>query len=151
MELAGKRVLVLWADSRSQYLRHWLREQGAYSEMSLTTEMGLHCCQRGRYDLLIVDVLAPGEFGWDFVQRLYRELCLSLSVPVLYIGHHRHNLLVKHGLLGTECNYMWVPGSVDSFPRVFGGFLEKLGECSGSLSVDLEESVDEGVEHLGHS
>ena len=145
MELSGKRVLVLWDDSHAHYLRHWLQGQGAHPEMALTTEMGFHCCQRGRYDLLIVDVLAPGEFGWDFVQRMNRELLLSL--PVLYIGHHRYDLLVRHGLLSAGVDYMWVPGSVDSFHRVFGGYLEKLS--SGSLSVDSGESV--GVEHLGHS
>ena len=149
MDLSGKRVLVLWDDSRAHYLRHWLQGQGAYPEMALTTEMGFHCCQRGRYDLLIVDVLAPGEFGWDFVQRMYREMLLPLPAPVLYIGHHRYDLLVEHRLLGSECNYMWVPGSVDSFSRVFGGYLDKLS--SGSLSVDSGESVEEGAEYLGHS
>ena len=149
MDLVDKRVLVLWDDSRAQYLRHWLRGQGASVEMALTTEMGAHCCQRGRYDLLIVDVLAPGEFGWDFVQRMYREMYLPLSVPVLYIGHHRYDLLFKHGLLGAGVDYMWVPGSVDAFGRVFGGHLDKL--CSGSLSVDSGESVEEGAEHLGRS
>ena len=151
MDLSGKHILIVWDDPCAQYLSHWLEGQGAYSVVVLNTEKGFQRCQEFSYDILIVDVLACREFGWDFVKRLYSER--GLSLPVLFIGHHNYDLLVGHGLLPREGCYMWVPGSVNAFGRVFGGFLNVLDrvKCSAFFLVDSGGSIKEGAEDLGHS
>ena len=64
------------------YLRKGLSENGFAVDVAVRGDDGLHCARTGGYDLIILDVMLPGQDGWSVIAELRR---IGDSVPVLFL------------------------------------------------------------------
>jgi two-component system copper resistance phosphate regulon response regulator CusR len=66
----------------ANYLRKGLAENGFAVDVAARGDDGLHLARTGGYDLLILDVMLPGQDGWAVVAALRRA---GDDVPVLFL------------------------------------------------------------------
>ena len=66
-----------------EYLRQGLQEAGFTVELANNGIDGLHQACAGDFDLLILDVMLPGQNGWQVLQQLRR---LGHQMPVLFLS-----------------------------------------------------------------
>jgi two-component system copper resistance phosphate regulon response regulator CusR len=64
------------------FLRKGLAENGFTVDVAARGDDGLHRARAGGYDLIILDVLLPGQDGWSVVGELRRA---GDAVPVLFL------------------------------------------------------------------
>ncbi len=76
--------LLIIEDERktAAYLRRGLGENGFAVDVTTRGDDGLHCARTGGYDLIILDVMLPGQDGWSIVAELRRA---GDQVPVLFL------------------------------------------------------------------
>lgn len=63
------------------YLRKGLSEAGYVVDWAQDGVTGQHQAETGDYDLLILDVMLPGQDGWTLLRNLRRKRC----TPVLFL------------------------------------------------------------------
>jgi two-component system copper resistance phosphate regulon response regulator CusR len=77
------RILVVEDEAKTAaYLRRGLTENGFAVDVSRQGDEGLHRARQDDYDLLILDVMLPGQDGWSILSELRRA---GKSTPVLFL------------------------------------------------------------------
>ncbi len=77
------RILLVEDDRRlASFVRNGLRENGYAVDMSADGEEGEHLAQSGLYDLVVLDIMLPGQSGYEVVRALRRR---GNAVPVLFL------------------------------------------------------------------
>ena len=77
------RILIIEDDAKTrEFLRKGLTENGFVVDASGNGTDGLHQAQTGTYDLIILDVMMPGEDGWSVLGRLRGE---GKQTPPLFL------------------------------------------------------------------
>ncbi|MGH8101166.1 MAG: heavy metal response regulator transcription factor [Chthoniobacterales bacterium] len=64
------------------FLAKGLREAGFAVDLAIDGQTGLNLARRGKFDLLIVDVMLPNKDGWQVVEELRRE---GLRTRILFL------------------------------------------------------------------
>ncbi|HUZ13745.1 MAG TPA: heavy metal response regulator transcription factor [Caulobacteraceae bacterium] len=65
------------------YLKRGLEENGFVADVADNGEDGAHVAQAGCYDLIILDVMLPGQDGWSVIAGLRRR---QIATPVLFLS-----------------------------------------------------------------
>jgi two-component system, OmpR family, copper resistance phosphate regulon response regulator CusR len=77
------RVLVIEDEKKTAaFLAKGLREAGFRVELARDGATGFTAAQRGKFDLLIVDIMLPKKDGWSLVKEL-RET--GIQIPVIFL------------------------------------------------------------------
>ena len=77
------RILIVEDDAKTrEFLRKGLTENGFVVDAAGNGTEGLHLAQTGTYDLIILDVMLPGEDGWSVLGRLRGE---GHQTPTLFL------------------------------------------------------------------
>jgi two-component system copper resistance phosphate regulon response regulator CusR len=83
VENADVKILVIEDDAKTgAYLEHGLQEHGFVVDVARDGIDGAHLATTGHYDLMIVDVMLPGQSGWQVVQRIRAT---DATTPVLFL------------------------------------------------------------------
>lgn len=78
------KILVTEDDPRAAgYLQQGLTEHGFVVDVATTGDDGVHLAANGRYDLLILDVMLPGQDGWSVMDAIRRQ---GIQTPVLFLS-----------------------------------------------------------------
>ncbi|MDE1943665.1 MAG: heavy metal response regulator transcription factor, partial [Betaproteobacteria bacterium] len=78
------KVLIVEDDPKTAgYLRQGLTENGLAVDVAATGIDGVHLATTGRYDLLILDVMLPGQDGWSVMETIRNQGVVS---PVLFLS-----------------------------------------------------------------
>ena len=65
------RILVVEDEPNAgEYLRKGLSEAGFVVDLAKTGPDGLHLCDEGEYELVVLDVMLPGMDGWTVLKKL---------------------------------------------------------------------------------
>lgn len=76
------KILVIEDERKTaSFLKRGLSENGYNVDIAAEGEGGLHLAETGIYDLLILDVMLPGQDGWAVLSRLRR----TKTTPVLFL------------------------------------------------------------------
>ena len=77
------RILVIEDEMKTAaFLAKGLREAGFRVEVAHDGEAGLATAQRGKFDLLVVDIMLPKKDGWTLVEALRDE---GSRTPILFL------------------------------------------------------------------
>src|SRR5947209_6553447 len=77
------RILVIEDEKKTAaFLRKGFAENGFVVDIAGNGDDGLHLARAGGYDLLILDVMLPGQDGWSVVEALRAA---GGSTPVLFL------------------------------------------------------------------
>ena len=77
------KILIVEDEKKSaSYLRKGLQEAGFVADVAENGEDGLHMALRGKYDLLLLDVMLPGRDGWQVLSEMRRR---GLDLPVMFL------------------------------------------------------------------
>ncbi|MGN6278988.1 MAG: heavy metal response regulator transcription factor [Sphingomonas sp.] len=77
------KILVIEDDPKTAgYLRQGLSEHGHVVDVVANGDDGVHAATTGPYDLLILDVMLPGQSGWSVMQTVRRQ---GIETPVLFL------------------------------------------------------------------
>src|SRR5690349_16603663 len=77
------RILVIEDEQKTAaFLRRGFAENGFVIDTAGTGSEGLHLARTGSYDLLILDVMLPGQDGWSVIEALRRD---GNATPVLFL------------------------------------------------------------------
>lgn len=77
------RVLIVEDDPKAAgYLRQGLTENGLVVDIAATGLDGIHLATTSRYDLLILDVMLPGQDGWAVMAAIRDR---GITSPVLFL------------------------------------------------------------------
>jgi len=77
------KILVIEDEAKtSAYLKKGLDENGFVTDAAADGETGAHMARQGRYDLVILDVMLPGQDGWSVLRELRQR---RNEVPVLFL------------------------------------------------------------------
>jgi two-component system, OmpR family, copper resistance phosphate regulon response regulator CusR len=77
------RLLIVEDEPKTgSYLRQGLTEAGFVVDLARTGPDGLHQAQTGDYDLVVLDVMLPGMYGWQVLKTLRGE---GRDIPVLFL------------------------------------------------------------------
>ena len=77
------RILIVEDDLKTrEFLKKGLTENGFVVDAIGNGSEGLHLARNGVYDLIILDVMLPGEDGWSVLGRLRSE---GQQVPTLFL------------------------------------------------------------------
>jgi len=77
-----KILIVEDEEKTADYLRTGLAESGFVVDVAAQGDEGLHLARSGGYDLVVLDVMLPGQDGWSIVTELR---CGGLQTPVLFL------------------------------------------------------------------
>lgn len=65
------KVLVVEDEAKAAaYLRKGLEENGYVADIASDGETGAHMARHGQYELVILDVMLPGQDGWSVLRGL---------------------------------------------------------------------------------
>ena len=64
------------------YLKKGLEENGYVADIAADGETGVHMARHGQYELVILDVMLPGQDGWSVLRELRQR---RNQVPVLFL------------------------------------------------------------------
>src|SRR3954462_5937202 len=78
-----KVLIVEDEEKTADYLRTGLAESGFVVDVAARGDSGLHLARTGGYDLVVLDVMLPGQDGWSVVAELRRG---GLRTPVLILS-----------------------------------------------------------------
>lgn len=81
-EFAMKILIVEDEAKTAAYLKRGLGENGFVADIADNGEDGSHLAQTRSYDLIILDVMMPGQDGWSVIAELRR---LGIPTPVLFL------------------------------------------------------------------
>jgi len=77
------RVLIVEDEAKAAaYLKKGLEENGFVADIAEDGETGAYMARAGSYDLLILDVLLPGQDGWSVLRDLRQR---RIETPVLFL------------------------------------------------------------------
>jgi two-component system copper resistance phosphate regulon response regulator CusR len=77
------KILVIEDDPKTAgYLRQGLNEQGHVVDVADTGTDGIHLATTNKYDLLILDIMLPGQDGWSVMSAVRS---LGVQTPVLFL------------------------------------------------------------------
>jgi len=77
------RILVVEDEIKTRdYLKKGLTENSFVVDTAAQGEEGLHLARTGDYDLIILDVMLPGQDGWSILEHLRRS---GKQTPVLFL------------------------------------------------------------------
>jgi two-component system copper resistance phosphate regulon response regulator CusR len=77
------KVLVVEDEEKTaDYLRTGLAESGFVVDVATQGDEGLHLARSARYDLVVLDVMLPGQDGWSVITELRGS---GLQTPVLLL------------------------------------------------------------------
>ena len=78
------RILIVEDEPKTAaFLRKGLTENGFSVDVATDGTDGLHLATTGEYDLVILDVMLPGQDGWSVVRALRRH---RAAIPVLFLS-----------------------------------------------------------------
>src|SRR5438132_1500213 len=69
-------------EKTASYLRKGLAESGYVSDVAGTGDDALHLSKAGGYDLVLLDVMLPGQDGWSVLRELRKR---GDQTPVLFV------------------------------------------------------------------
>ena len=67
----------------AQTVLEYLEQEGASVDYAGNTRLARELVQEHHYDLMLLDVMLPGEDGYSFCQYLRKEL--ALDMPVIFM------------------------------------------------------------------
>ena len=77
------KVLVVEDEAKAAaYLKKGLEENGYVADIASDGETGAHMARHGQYELVILDVMLPGQDGWSVLRELRQR---RNQVPVLFL------------------------------------------------------------------
>ena len=77
------RILVIEDEKKTAaFLAKGLREAGFRIELAHDGETGLAAARRGKFDLLVVDIMLPKKDGWTLVEELRAD---GARTPILFL------------------------------------------------------------------
>jgi len=77
------RILIIEDEPKTAaYLKKGLTEESFVVDTIDNGEDGLYLATTGHYDLLIIDVMLPGQNGWSVIQKLRKS---NETVPALFV------------------------------------------------------------------
>lgn len=81
--MAGMKVLIIEDEAKTAaYLKKGLEENGFVADVAGDGETGAYMARQGSYELVILDVMLPGQDGWSVLAELRHRRNL---VPVLFL------------------------------------------------------------------
>ena len=97
------RILVVEDEARAgDYLKLGLGEAALVVDVAADGHTGLHLAVEHAYDLIVLDVMLPGQDGWTVLRRL-RQTVAGRQVPVLFLSARDALADRVHGLeLGAD-------------------------------------------------
>ena len=72
----------------AQTVLEFLEQQGATVDYAGDTRLARELVQQHHYDLMLLDVMLPGESGFQFCEALRKEL--SQDLPVIFMTARDH-------------------------------------------------------------
>ncbi|APE42889.1 hypothetical protein BOO69_05225 [Sulfitobacter alexandrii] len=112
---SGRILLVEDDPGVLRYLSRSLARVGFDVEGVQTGEEGLERVKRGGFDILLTDVVLPGEISGSKLAELARTLMPDL--PVLFMSGYTENSIVHHGRLDPGVNFISKPFTRDQLVR----------------------------------
>lgn len=77
------KILIVEDEARTAaYLRKGLTESGFVVDVAAQGDQGLHLARTAGYDLIVLDVMLPGQDGWSVITELRGG---GLQTPVLFL------------------------------------------------------------------
>lgn len=78
------RILVIEDEQKTAtYLKKGLSENGFSVDLATTCEDGLHLARTEQYDLAVLDVMLPDQYGWTVVKQLRQE---GSDLPIIFVS-----------------------------------------------------------------
>ncbi len=78
------------------------------------------------FDLVVTDVVMPGLSGRDLRDRLHREWP---EVPVLFVSGYTDNVVLRHGILAGEVDFLQKPFSAEQLAQKIREVLARKAEA----------------------
>ena len=77
------KILIVEDEAKTAaYLKKGLEENGFVSDIAVDGETGTDMARHGQYELVILDVMLPGQDGWSVLRELRQR---RNAVPVLFL------------------------------------------------------------------
>ncbi len=127
------KILLIEDEPRlNEHLRNGLVQQGYQVDVAFNGSEGLEMASVNQYDLLVLDVMLPGQSGFDVLDNLKR---FNVQVPVIIISALSNSERVIEGLDKGAIDYIKKPFD-------FGEFLARIRRHYtyyrvGDLEMDL--------------
>jgi len=77
------KILVVEDEAKAAaYLKKGLEENGYVADVAADGETGAYMARHGQYELVILDIMLPGQDGWSVLRELRQR---RNQVPVLFL------------------------------------------------------------------
>jgi DNA-binding response OmpR family regulator len=135
------KILLIEDEPRlNEHLRKGLAQQGYSVDVSFTGSEGLEHASIGQYDLIILDVMLPGQSGFDILDNLRK---FGVRTPVVIISALSNSERVIEGLDKGAIDYIKKPFDFGEFLARVRAVTRKAGSRNytyyrvGELEMDL--------------
>jgi two-component system copper resistance phosphate regulon response regulator CusR len=135
------KILLIEDEPRlNEHLRNGLVQQGYLVDVAFNGSEGLEMASVNQYDLLVLDVMLPGQSGFDVLDNLKR---FNVQVPVIIISALNNSERVIEGLDKGAIDYIKKPFDFGEFLARIRAVTRKPGSRNytyyrvGDLEMDL--------------
>lgn len=135
------KILLIEDEPRlNEHLYRGLQQQGYTVDTAFTGSEGLELAAVGKYDLLILDIMLPGQSGLEVLDNLKR---FNIHVPVIIISALSDSVRIIEGLDKGAVDYIKKPFDFGEFLARIRAVTRKPGSKHftryrvGDLEMDL--------------
>src|SRR5512135_2784728 len=121
-----------------QSLKHWFEEDGYSVETAESGEEALHMFEKGKYDIMLVDMKMPGISGLDLLTKVKKfDDCVIVILITAFASVPSAIKALKEGAY----DYITKPVDPDELSHVIENALNQKNLKSENIA--LKESIDE--------
>ena|SRR3990167_4684417 len=101
------KVLIVEDDAQVRYLyEQAIKFQGIEVETASSSEEAVQKLETTPIDLVVLDLLLPGENGLDFLGRLRREMQSGRDIPIVIVTHLQDDEVKRQAMVLGVSSYL---------------------------------------------
>ena len=101
------KVLIVEDDAQVRYLyEQAIKFQGTEVETASSSEEAVQKLETTPIDLVVLDLLLPGENGLDFLGRLRREMQSGRDIPIVIVTHLQDDEVKRQAMVLGVSSYL---------------------------------------------